>query len=234
MLGAIFEFAVRQGIVEHNPCRGVVRPADGRRDRRLDDAEYAALGRALAALEADMWPPALACVRFIALSGWRSGEATALRWRDIDLSRRVARLPDTKSGPSIRALSAAACDLLRALGPGEADRLVFPPSRGDGLMDVKVHWRRIHKAAGLPRDITPHTLRHSFASVAADLGMSELTIAGLLGHRIGTVTARYAHTADAVLIAAADRVAGAIARKLLGEPVAEVVPLPGAGARQMF
>ena len=231
MLGAIFEFAVRQGIVDANPCRGVVRPADGRRDRRLDDAEYAALGRALAALEADMWPPALACVRFIALSGWRSGEATALRWRDIDLSRRVARLPDTKSGPSIRALSAAACDLLRALGPGEANRLVFPPSRGDGLMDVKVHWRRIHKAAGLPRDITPHTLRHSFASVAADLGMSVLTIAGLLGHRIGSVTGRYTHHADAALIAAADRVAGAIARKLDGEPVAEVVPLPGAGAR---
>jgi len=100
-------------------------------------------------------------------------------------------------------------------------------------MDVKVHWRRIRKAAGLPRDVTPHTLRHSFASVAADLGMSELTIAGLLGHRIGSVTARYAHTADAVLIAAADRVAGAIARKLAGEPAAEVVPLPGAGARPL-
>jgi integrase len=81
--------------------------------------------------------------------------------------------------------------------------------------------------------VTPHTLRHSFASVAADLGMSELTIAGLLGHRIGTVTARYAHTADAVLIAAADRVASAIARKLAGGSPAEVVPLPGAGARQM-
>jgi integrase len=235
MLGAIFEFAVRQGIVDANPCRGVVRPADGRRDRRLDDAEYAALGRALAALEADMWPPALACVRFLALTGWRSGEATALRWKDIDLARRTARLPDMKTGASIRALSAAACDLLRALGPGEADRLVFPPSRGDGLMTgIKSFWRRIRKDAGLPRDITPHALRHSFASVAADFGMSELTIAGLLGHRLGSVTGRYTHHADTALIAAADRVAGAIARKLAGEPVAEVVPLPGAGARQMF
>jgi len=234
MLSAAFEYAMRQGIVDANPCRGVVRPADGRRDRRLDDGEYAALGRALAALEAaDMWPPALACVRFLVLTGWRSGEATALRWGDIDLARRTARLPDTKSGASIRALSVPAHDLLRALGPGEANRLVFPPSRGEGLMDVKVHWRRIRKTAGLPRDITPHTLRHAFASVAADLGMSELTIAGLLGHRIGTVTARYAHTADAVLIAAADRVAGAIARKLAGSPAAEVVPLPGAGARPL-
>jgi integrase len=231
MLGAIFEYAVRQGITDGNPVRGVVRPADGQRDRRLSDAEYAALGRALAALEADMWPPALASVRFLALTGWRSGEATALRWQDIDLARRTARLPDTKTGASLRALSAPACDLLRTLGPGEGAKLVFPPSRGEAVMTLKSFWRRIHKAAGLPPDVTPHTLRHSFASVAADLGMSELTIAGLLGHRLGSVTGRYVHSADAVLIAAADRVAGAIARKLAGEPAAEVVPLPGAGAR---
>jgi len=232
LLGAIFAYAERKRMVAQNPARGVIRYADGKRKRRLSDAEYAALGRALAALEADMWPPALACVRFLALTGWRSGEALALRWKDIDLSRRVARLSDTKTGESLRPLSAAACDVLRAQGPGAADALVFPPSRGEGTMTgIKSFWRRIHTAAGLPRDITPHTLRHSFASVAADLGMSELTIAGLLGHRIGSVTSRYAHHADAVLIAAADRVGHAVARKLAGEPVAEIVPLPGAGAR---
>ena len=233
LLGAIFAYAERKRMVAQNPARGVIRYADGKRDRRLDDAEYAALGRALAALEADMWPPAVACARFLALTGWRSGEATALRWRDIDLARRTARLSATKTGESLRPLSAAACDVLRAQGPGAADALVFPPSRGEGPMDVKVHWRRIHKAAGLPRDVTPHVLRHSFASVAADLGMSESTIAALLGHRTGSVTARYTHHADAVLIAAADRVASAIARKLAGEPLAEVVPLPGAGARPL-
>jgi hypothetical protein len=47
------------------------------------------------------------------------------------------------------------------------------------------------------------------------------------------VTGRYTHTADGVLIAAADRAASAIARRLAGEPQAEVVPLPGAGARPL-
>ena len=60
LLGAIFAYAERKRMVAQNPARGVIRYADGKRDRRLDDAEYAALGRALAALEADMWPPALA------------------------------------------------------------------------------------------------------------------------------------------------------------------------------
>jgi hypothetical protein len=59
----------------------------------------------------------------------------------------------------------------------------------------------------LPSDITPHVLRHSFASVAADLGYSESTIAGLVGHSGRSITSRYIHPADAVLLAAADAVA---------------------------
>lgn len=61
-------------------------------------------------------------------------------------------------------------------------------------------FERITKAGGLPKDVTPHILRHSFASLAADLGCSELAIAALLGHRSGSVTARYTHAADDVLL----------------------------------
>ena len=59
--------------------------------------------------------------------------------------------------------------------------------------------------------ITLHGLRHSFASVAGDLGYSEATIGAMIGHSSGTVTGRYVHHLDAVLIAAADKVAGKIA-----------------------
>jgi hypothetical protein len=41
--------------------------------------------------------------------------------------------------------------------------------------------------------VTPHVLRHTFASVAGDLGFSELTIAGLLGHSARGVTQGYVH-----------------------------------------
>jgi integrase len=63
------------------------------------------------------------------------------------------------------------------------------------------------KAGNVPRDITPHILRHSFASLASDMGYSDATIAVLLGHKGATVTSRYIHVADAALIAAADRLA---------------------------
>jgi hypothetical protein len=63
--------------------------------------------------------------------------------------------------------------------------------------------------------VTPHTLRHSFASMAAAQGFSELTISGLLGHAPRGVTQRYVHL-DTALIIAADQVAAEIARLLNG------------------
>ena len=69
-------------------------------------------------------------------------------------------------------------------------------------------------------------LRHSFASVAADLGFSELTIAAMIGHRKASVTSKYAHHADAVLLQAADTVSDRIS-ELMGDTPANgaVVPL---------
>ena len=64
-------------------------------------------------------------------------------------------------------------------------------------------------------DITPHTLRHTFASLAGDLGFSELTIAALLGHSARGVTQRYIHI-DEALRMAADRVAAEMADILDG------------------
>jgi integrase len=76
---------------------------------------------------------------------------------------------------------------------------------------------RIAAQANLPEDVTPHTLRHSYASVAADLGYAESTIAALIGHKGGrTMTSRYVHSADAVLLAAADAVAERISSLMDG------------------
>jgi len=87
-------------------------------------------------------------------------------------------------------------------------------------------WKKLIVLGYLPSDITPHTLRHSFASLAADLGYSEPTIASLVGHKGRTMTSRYVHTADAVLLAAADAVANRTA-ELMGaaQPKSQVIAL---------
>jgi integrase len=198
-----------------NPTHGIERFADGRRERRLSPAEYRTLGQALqSATHRSVWPPFVETARFLLLSGWRSGEAVALRWSDIDFERRTATLTDTKTGHSVRPLAQAACDVLR--GMDRTGDLIFPPTRGRSVMTG--YWGRfkhhIAAPAGLPDDISPHVLRHSYASLAADLGYSEPTIAALLGHKGRSITSRYVHSADSVLLAAADAVAGKIAEMM--------------------
>ncbi len=166
--------------------------------------------------------------RFLALTGWRSGEAQALRWSEFDLIRRTARLADTKTGLSVRPLSHAACDVLKGLLRLAGER-VFPATRGDGpMVGFKKFWPKIARLGELPADVTPHVLRHSFASLAADLGYSEPTIAALVGHKGHSTTSRYVHSADAVLLAAADTVARETARRMGEAETASVVPLPRA------
>ncbi len=208
LLGGIFTFAVAHGMRVDNPVRGVPQFRDGQRERRLSKSEYRALGKALHQAGKSAWPPAVAAARFLALTGWRSGEALNLKRSEIDLVGRTAVLPGTKTGRSMRPLSSAACDVLRKL-PRVGD-LVFPSSRGGGPMPkLAKHWTRIIKLAGLS-DVSPHILRHSFAGIAADLGYSDLIVAALLGHKARSVTARYARTADPVLLAAADATANRI------------------------
>jgi integrase len=82
--------------------------------------------------------------------------------------------------------------------------------------------------------LTPHGLRHSFASVADDLGLSEPTIAALLGHAGRGVTRGYIHKLDAALNAAADQVSGHIADLLAAkaDAGAEVIELASATAER--
>ena len=215
-----------------NPVHGVTRPVDGRRDRRLSEAEYATFGKALRqAKEANVWPAAVEATRFLALTGWRRGEALQLRWDEIDLARRTATLADTKTGLSVRPLSHAACEVLESLM--RTGQLVFPATRGPRPMaGFPKLWMRIAKLADLSTEITPHTLRHSFASLAADLGYSEPTIAALIGHKGHSITSRYVHTADAVLLAAADEVANRTADLMCDtQAVCQVIELPKRATR---
>ncbi len=211
-LHAILEHAKRHGKIDANPASGVRRLASTPRDRRLTTGELVALGRAMR--EAAEWgdhPVGLAAVRFIALTGFRLNEAQMLKREWVDGKAGVVRLPDTKSDSQVRVIGPAAAELIDALrGDPSGAGYVFRSDWGDThYKQVPDLLDRLRRAARL-ENVTAHTLRHTYASTAGDLGFSELTIAGLLGHGKRGVTQGYIHI-DEGLRTAAERVASRIA-----------------------
>ncbi|MBE7196278.1 MAG: tyrosine-type recombinase/integrase [Parafilimonas terrae] len=216
LLGGILSFAISEQIITANPTAGVKRPADKKRKRRLSPAEYAALGKALLAAEDDgseRWQ-AVAGIRLLALTGCRLGEIVRLRWSEVDAAGSCLRLEETKEGASVRPLGKVAAVVLELLQHVPGSPYVLPAARGAGAFtSLPDALERIAARAGL-EGVTAHTLRHSFASTAGDLGYSDSTIGAMLGHAGHGVTSRYIHHLDAVLIAAADRVSEAIAQAM--------------------
>ena len=227
LFGSIMSYAARNGLRLDNPVARFERPETRRRDRALSPREYRALEKALDVLEAKgANAVAIRAIRAIALTGCRRGEIFGLRRSEIDAHRQCLRFGDTKSGQQVRAIGRAALVLLTEAPAKEGCPFAFPASRGDGhLVDAKVFQRGCEEA-GL-EGVTIHTLRHGFASVALELEYSELTIAGLLGHRSSSVTSRYAHHVDRALVAAADRISALIAARMEGREAegADVVPI---------
>lgn len=259
LLGGILSYAVSEGIIAVNPVQGVKREADERRRVLLSSQQYQSLGAALELAEnrGEPWQ-VIAGIRLLALTGCRRGEIEKLRWAEVDFSGRCLRLSESKTGESIRALGAAAINVLNDLPkdgefvlPGIARKKAeiesgeTPDRHFTGLpkawlrilrlaeeyIEDKRQDRRLSAADAKEMSIiglTPHGLRHAFASTAANLGMTEITIAAMLGHATGTQTGRYIHHVDTALVAAADRTAARIYASLSGAKETEnIVELRG-------
>ncbi|WP_449414963.1 tyrosine-type recombinase/integrase [Ochrobactrum teleogrylli] len=213
-LGAILSYAVAEEIIEVNPTFGVKKPAIGKRERRLRPEEYRAFGKALREAEEKAWQGG-AALKLAAFTGCRIGEIENLKWSEVDLSSSLLTLEDSKTGKSVRPLGKPAVALLRSLSKTSNHMFVFPSDRLEdrAYAGIKRFYRGIFKAAGFD-DVTPHVLRHSFASVGADLGFSDSTIGAMLGHTGSGITSRYTHRLDSVLIAAADKIAEEVERQM--------------------
>ena len=226
MLGAILELARRHKVIEHNPARGVRRFADNKSERFLSIEEVTALGRAIREAEHDgKSRTGLAAIRALLLTGCRKNEILTLPREWFDRGARCIRFGDTKSGAQIRPLGAVAVEHLALQENEDGARWLFPAERGDGHFIGLARVLANLCARAELSDVSPHTLRHTFGSIAAELGFSEITIAGLLGHAARGVTQRYSHVPDSALLAAADRVSYRIAVALDGEAESKVVPL---------
>lgn len=215
-LRSLFNHARRLGLIEVSPATGVRIMASQKMKRYLSAGEIRHLGKVMTQMEREgEHPTGLAAIRVMLLTGFRRMEVLAMRKEWVQPDDNLVRFPDTKSGPQMRVAGDAAMTVLEAQALRSHSPYIFPADWGEGhFIGVVRVLDRVCARAGLEK-VTPHTLRHSFASMAAAQGFSELTISGLLGHAPRGVTQRYVHL-DSALIIAADQVAAEIARLLEG------------------
>lgn len=211
LFGGVLSYAVELGVIEQNPVHGVRKPKDNINGRRLSEQEYRMLGTILGkATEDGQYAMAAEMIRIIALTGCRRSEIIKLRWNEIDFEGSCLRLTDSKEGASVRSVGLPVIEYFEDRREEGAEGYVFPGWADDTPFgSFPNHWAKILGKTELA-DITPHVLRHSFVSIANDLGFTEASIAALVGHSRGTVTSRYIHTVDTALVMAADNIAGYI------------------------
>jgi integrase len=187
LLHHVFDTAQRQwGLsIGRNPVDDVRQPiVRDRREKRLQKGEQERLVTELAKCHnRHLLPLAL----FALETAMRRGELLSLQWRNVDLERRTAFLPETKNGSQRTVpLTKAAALILTAIPA--SDGPVF-----DVTIDcLKAAWRRARIRAGMP-DLRFHDLRHEAVSRLFELGLSVPEVALISGHKDPRMLFRYTH-----------------------------------------
>jgi site-specific recombinase XerD len=141
-------------------------------------------------------------------AGLRISEATHLRVRDIDSQRMVLRVEQGKGNTDRYVmLSPRLLEFLRTYWRiGRPQYWLFPGSPPDKPIDPNTVRQACHAArrrAGITKPVTPHTLRHAFATHLLESGTDVRTIQLLLGHRSLATTSRYLKVATSTVCATA-------------------------------
>jgi integrase/recombinase XerC len=188
---------MRRGGARTNPARELASPKlPGRLPNYLPIDETQALWRAPVS-PAPGGARDRAMLEVLYATGVRVAELARLDLEDVDLREGSVRVLGKGGKERIVPLHRKAIEAIRAyLGPREGGTgPVFLNGRGGRLTVRSVHRvvRGRARAAGLHRRVTPHTLRHTFATHLLDAGADLRLIQDLLGHARLSTTQRYTH-----------------------------------------
>ena len=129
--------------------------------------------------------------------GLRIGEAITLEITAVDRARRVLRIIGKGNKERLVPLPQPILDELGCVWRTHHNRRwLFPNHRGDAPLNRRVlsgSFAEAAAAAGLPPGVTPHTLRHSYATRLLENGVDTRVVQVLLGHARIATTAIYTH-----------------------------------------
>jgi integrase/recombinase XerC len=198
-LRTFFRYLCREGVLERNPARVLLSPRVERRiPAHLEEGEMDAFLDVPGADEAAL--RARAILELLYATGVRCAELVGLDVGEVDLRARMLRVLGKGRKERIVPFGGRAAAALEAYLParartGPSSDALFVNARGGRLSDRSVRTivsTRVRQTA-LARRVSPHALRHSFATHLLERGADLRAIQELLGHASLSTTQRYTH-----------------------------------------
>ena len=198
-LRTFFRYLCREGILERNPARALLSPRTERKiPTHLEESEVSALIEVPG--DSDSARRARAILELLYATGIRCAELVGLDLGDVDLGARTVRVLGKGSKERIVPFGQPASTALSAYlacrgNARPRSQAVFVNARGGRLTDRWVRHIVTHrvKQVALARKLSPHSLRHSFATHLLERGADLRSIQELLGHSSLSTTQRYTH-----------------------------------------
>lgn len=220
-LRTFFQFLVREGVQENNPAKLVATPKVERKLPTHLSMEDAVRFLETPDLNNDLGRRDRAILEFLYATGMRVGELVGLNLKDIDFREKLVRVTGKRKKqrilpfgePALQALmfylNETRAVFLNNCPPSERDdQTVFLNYQGTRITTRSVG-RMVDKyiklCAEINRDISPHSLRHSFATHLLDQGADLRDIQELLGHARLSTTQIYTQVSMEKLIDEYDR-----------------------------
>ena len=198
-LRTFFRYLCREGILDTNPARALLSPRVERRvPVHLDEAE---VGRLLDVPgDGDATLRARAILELLYATGIRCGELVGLDLGEVDFEGRMVRVLGKGRKERVVPFGGRAREALEAYLPARlrarpSSDALFVNLKGGRLTDRSVRsllTRRVRQVA-LDQKVSPHALRHSFATHLLERGADLRSIQELLGHASLSTTQRYTH-----------------------------------------
>lgn len=201
---ALFKYLVVEGYVEHNPALLIEPPQIGLHLPQVLSVEE--IDAMIAAIDPDSREALRdrALIETLYGCGLRVSEVINLEISKLNLDQGYLTVVGKGSKERIVPLGEITADVLRLwldersrgkIRPGEENYVFVAPRTGARITRMRVFdiVKRLAAAAGIRRDVSPHTLRHSFASHLLEGGANLRAIQQMLGHESISTTQIYIH-----------------------------------------
>jgi integrase len=142
-------------------------------------------------------------ILFLALTGGRVSDVYRLNWENVNIAGGEVTFQKTKNRkPRTIPISAPLIELLREIGPGQTGEPVFKMKAGGRYSEAPSSFRSIVSKLGLNKDrgrydkITPHSLRHTAATMLAESHIPLRDMMSVMGWKTPSMALRYQHERD--------------------------------------